>query len=972
MEKPNSSLAPPQPPITPNASKRMSLVQLFAGNQAAAAAAAAASAGSGGPTTPAGRRMSSESSNSNQQRLSSTTNSTGLGLASAITQVVEEEEGGKEDNEIDPQAHETSVLNSLKKVLPGRVGAMQLIRALDPAPSGKDTGMTTMSSNSYTSVKPLTSLSVDSEVEEFRTFHDEIAHPANVLNLVAEETDRHVFTEFDHLCNELLSNLGDFEAALEELTIWKDDFMTQSVPSTIKLQLTMLFARLFRSKSVMHEPTFELIRQVRLYSRPWMNKRHALLELEKDYQRQGHVLDVAIRKLEQLQIQIQRLRSDKKIALWERLCHKIFAVYIDEPEKEAECEPDSPPRTPRENPTLKPSSRLHQSSNLLHSNSHARLSRSRSRTLDPNMRRNSPHGSTRSFNDRHGSGLNEKQEIKAVISEKNPSWFKKAKSKANQFTKVLLKHHPKYIEKLTRLHRYPYVQRNNVLKYVSQRSDTLILRKLRKPNMPRCWSLIDTERFGKKGIEAGTSDIGHGNVLTNPQLISQIRKSRYSIVRSNSFNLFSELQFSSLKHPEVLLGINMVDELERDFNHDPNRSRAMSEDELDEEYIEDGEGLSDINYFGDFDSEMVDEMIDKYMNPYAKDKADLPNETDIINATEDESAKDTFTMQDVMELTLLHAQQMHLMQKEYEDRIRSQDAQMEVLKQSLADADLEYENRMKQANERAQRLAQKYMNHRGSTENTAKAAEGAHGTKGGGGAGGDDGSSSDSEDGKKKGKAGKDKKKKTSSKVKEVKSSLYSKEVKAPVIKPVIKLHKHEHVVKKKVFTSAPFSMNFMERLRWFTEERLKKMRELQDKFTSQEIAANEERLNQLKLIRRHKNIIEDSMYRDAEFVPYPGHVPTHKMRKAWIDQGVTLPWGARFQSMKKWENKPNVLNLFDIALKTIPRSSRPPEELALNENQEADSESSDDDNYVDERAESKKQESERTFVVVPDISKTQ
>ncbi|KAJ3027920.1 UNVERIFIED_CONTAM: hypothetical protein HDU68_002834 [Siphonaria sp. JEL0065] len=787
-------------------------------------------------------------------------------------------------------------MDSLTKLTSGRVGAIELIRTLDPNTNngGRETTST------VGSLKPLSSLSIDSEVSEFRNFHDEIAHPANVLNLVAEETDRHVFTEFDHLCNELLSNLGDFEAALEELTLWKDDFMTQSVPSTIKLQLTMLFARLFRSKSVMHEPMFELIRQVRLYSRPWMNKRHALLELEKDYQRQGHVLDVAIRKLEQLQLQIQRLRSDKKIALWERLCHKIFAVYIDEPEPEEESEfNDSPPRTPREASTLK--------------------ANPRNQTLDPMNRRNSPHGSVRSMHSRQGSHMNVKQEVKTYISEKNPSWFNKAKTRVNQFTKVLSKHHPKYQEKLIRLHRYPYPVRNNLVKYISQRSDTLILRKLRKPNMPRSWSLINLSKFDKKGIEIGASDTGIGNVLADSKIAAEIRRNPLSVIRSNSFNLFSELHFSSLKHPEVLLGINIVDSLERDYEHDVNRSRTVSEDELDEEYVEDREGFSDVNYFGDFDSEMVDEMIDKYMNPYSKDKSDLPNENDIIHSTDDDSAKDTFTMQDVMELTLLHAQQMHLMQKEYEDRIRSQDAQMEVLKQSLADADAEYENRMKQANERAQRLAQKYMNHRGSTENTAKAAEGVNGTK----PGADEDGSSDSDEGKKKGKGGKEKKKKGNAKIKEVKSSLYTKEVKEKVEKPVIILHKHEHVAKKKVFTSAPFSMNFMERLRWFTEERLKKMRELQDKFTSQEIAANEERLNQLKLIRRHKNVIEDSAYRDAEFVPYPGHVPTYKMRKAWIDQGVTLPWGARFQSMKKWENKPNVLNLFDITLKTIPSASQ-------------------------------------------------
>ncbi|KAJ3083348.1 hypothetical protein HDU99_010720 [Rhizoclosmatium hyalinum] len=884
-------------------SKRMSLAQVFAGNQTQAVLA---------PTTTSGRRTSTDS-----QGRSNTITPFGFSGLGGV-----EETEDYDDVEIDPQEYETTVLNATK-ILPGRGGAIQLIRSIDPnqSSSRKPSNIEIEEEN------PSSTLTVDSEVSDFRTFHDDMAHPANVLMLVADENDRRIYTEFDNICNELLSNLGDFEAALEELTLWKDDFMTQSVPSTIKLQLTMLFTRLFRSKSIMHEPTFELIRQVRLYSRPWMNKRQALLELEKDYQRQSHVLDVAIRKLEQLQLQIQKLRSDKKLLLWERLCHKIFAVYIDDLNNEDEQTDPEPQPT-----TVKATSRQSQhyppgvaKPQLLHGNSQ-HLDRTRSRTIShasrSPSRRNSPHGSSRSV---HGSNMNVKTEIKSYISDKRPAWFKKAKTRVNQFTTVLLKHHPRYQEKLTRLHRYPFCKRDQLFKYVSQRSDTLILRKLRKPNMPRSWSLIDMREFNGKGIRIGTGKNGSGNVLADPELAAQVARDKFSLVRSNSFNLFSELHFSSLKYPEVLLGINMQD-IGQDFQQDPMRSKVVSDDELDEEYQEDPDDwLSDVNYFGDFDSEMVDDMIDKYMNPHTKEKSELPTEGDILNPTEGDADKDTFSMQDVMELTLLHAQQMHLMQKEYEDRIRQQDIQMEVMKQTLADADAAYEERMKQANERAQRLAQKYMTHRGSTENTAKAAEGTHGGKGGGGRGGahDDGNSSESEDGGKKKKDGVEKKKKGISKEsKEAKSRLYNKEVKVPVVKPVIKLQSHEHTVKKKVFTSAPFSMNFMERLRWFTEERLKKMRELEDKFRTQEINANEERLNQLKLIRRHKGVIEDSAYRDAEFVPYPGTIPVHKMRKAWTEQGVTLPWDGRFKSMKKWENKPNVLNLFDIALRTIPSAS--------------------------------------------------
>ena len=79
--------------------------------------------------------------------------------------------------------------------------------------------------------------------------------------------------------------MGDLEASLEDMTTWKDDFLTQSVPSNVKLQLAILFARMLRCKSDLHEPIFEIITQVKLYSKPWIEKRNVIMELEKEYQR---------------------------------------------------------------------------------------------------------------------------------------------------------------------------------------------------------------------------------------------------------------------------------------------------------------------------------------------------------------------------------------------------------------------------------------------------------------------------------------------------------------------------------------------------------------------------------------------------------------------------------------------------------------------------------------------------------------
>ncbi|KAJ3147557.1 hypothetical protein HDU86_007955 [Geranomyces michiganensis] len=186
-------------------------------------------------------------------------------------------------------------------------------------------------------------LSMDSSIEDIRKYGQSVQHPGKLMNVLPDEYDREVQTEFDVICNELLNVLGEFETALEEMTIWKDDFLKQTVPSNIKLQLTLLFARLFRSKSDLHEPMFELIKQVRVYSRPWLNKSFSLVELEKDYQRQCHLIDVAIRKMEQMQLQIATVRSEKRVALWERLTHKVMEVYPDYAGQFVDAEPIIPP-----------------------------------------------------------------------------------------------------------------------------------------------------------------------------------------------------------------------------------------------------------------------------------------------------------------------------------------------------------------------------------------------------------------------------------------------------------------------------------------------------------------------------------------------------------------------------------------------------------------------------------------------------
>ncbi|TPX43256.1 hypothetical protein SeMB42_g04791 [Synchytrium endobioticum] len=187
----------------------------------------------------------------------------------------------------------------------------------------------------------------DSTAQELLEHANRVSHPATVLGVFDKwntlqvhsrpttsgyvgdrqttNTKKQDTTEHDELCTEVLSALGELEASIEEVMRWKDSFISnQGVPSVVKLKLMIMFTRLFRSKSDLHEPLFELIKQVRVFSEPWSDRRRALLAIENDFETQKHLVDVAIRRAEHLETQIARMKSEKRIGMWERLAGKLM------------------------------------------------------------------------------------------------------------------------------------------------------------------------------------------------------------------------------------------------------------------------------------------------------------------------------------------------------------------------------------------------------------------------------------------------------------------------------------------------------------------------------------------------------------------------------------------------------------------------------------------------------------------------
>ncbi|KAJ3415368.1 hypothetical protein HDV05_005105 [Chytridiales sp. JEL 0842] len=780
---------------------------------------------------------------------------------------------------------------------------------------------------------PKVNLTVDSPVKEFRQFHQNIPHPATVLNLVAQEDDREVYTEFDELCNEILSTLGDFEAALEEMTLWKDDFLTQTVPANVKLQLTLLFARLFRSKSEIHEPLFELLKQVRLYSRPWMNKQYALLELEKDYQRQGNVLDVAIKKLEQLQSQMSRMKSERRVVLWERLARKMLDELVNEPQR-----PESADIFDEDDLVVGrgQSARSKKSSRGASAHSHSRALSGGSRNGDGEQHL----GRSRQATAEEG--------IKAYIAQDQPSWMAKAKTLVDKFVSILKRHHPKALPKLSHLHKRPFRPPLNV-KYLSSETKTLHLRTLAPPNMPQRWSLVDISKLDAE-YRRQQQFSSMKSAIRNVE--PRLQAGKYARLRCNSYNALHDFRHCALVEPfgrkktqggaskDSFSVESLFERSKGNLGVDKPVARVNTGEEADSETDSIAEEDSDFEYFTNMDPIAMNETVGKMLDMR---KADVDT-TGEEEAAMLNSKKGYFSLQDVMELTLLHAQQMQILQAEYEDRIQDLESHANELRKQHADAQAEHEAALKQANDRAQRLAKEYMRNVEEQQALANAAEGEDGDSSS-----DDDSRGEDDDGEKlKGEAvqtpsGKvdskgvsPKKKKKAGKRGKLDRKKYGKN-KPPATR--IAVRRQEHLLKKPVFTSEPFGMSFMERLRWFTEEKLKNKQALQDRFTAIEIAANEERLRQLRLIRNPRGltadgaeVLDDDDHDHDEqgggvdtetlraiFVPHPGQVPPPKTRDTWAEKGINLPWGGRFQASTPKEGSRegmNILNLFDVALR--------------------------------------------------------
>ncbi|KAJ3375690.1 hypothetical protein GGF31_002894 [Allomyces arbusculus] len=154
--------------------------------------------------------------------------------------------------------------------------------------------------------------------------------PGGAVAATAAAATEQILNPFAIMCDDVVNSLAEFESAMQTFSQWKNDFLKQNVTSGVKLTLALMVAKILRSQSDLSQIVLELVRAVRTFSSAWSDKLNAIAELEDEHARQTRAFDVAIRKLESMHGQVTRNRTNRQTFLWEYLTRKLLRKAQEE------------------------------------------------------------------------------------------------------------------------------------------------------------------------------------------------------------------------------------------------------------------------------------------------------------------------------------------------------------------------------------------------------------------------------------------------------------------------------------------------------------------------------------------------------------------------------------------------------------------------------------------------------------------
>ena len=130
---------------------------------------------------------------------------------------------------------------------------------------------------------------------------------------------------FDTLCQVVLSSVVDVDTSIAEFGLWKDELLTHVIPANVMLRLLVAYSKMHRASMLLHAPLLELVRLVKLYSQKWNRKSEALVQLRDDYEKNKRHLSVALNRITQSRVDVERAKKERLLMNWERLFAKMLS-----------------------------------------------------------------------------------------------------------------------------------------------------------------------------------------------------------------------------------------------------------------------------------------------------------------------------------------------------------------------------------------------------------------------------------------------------------------------------------------------------------------------------------------------------------------------------------------------------------------------------------------------------------------------
>nr|KAJ3422583.1 hypothetical protein HK105_007415 [Polyrhizophydium stewartii] len=571
----------------------------------------------------------------------------------------------------------------------------------------------------------------------------------------------------------------------------------------------------------------------------------------------------------------------------------------------------------------------------------------------------------------HRIGLWERMIYKLIVAiiqsyiVDEPEWRHNVRNLVKRFKGILHRNFPGIKKILPQILRRPLPGPSPVIKYLSTRTGTIVTRKRPFPK-PRAISCHDfrelwdyqsemaereallSRRRKSSARTPGGDDYDFDFELEGDEReqsaeassaasVESAAEVRGNSLRSNSYNTLADLGKRALLKRPIIKGRQ---EIGSQLFEDEYDDEEYDDEELESEVSTDSDNYSEVDekYFQQFREEDIQEAVNTFLDTYPNGRERTDEEkTDADELHGLDTTREFFSMQEVIELTLLHAQQMHVMQSEYSERIARMSNQIQILHQEQAELNSEWEKRFLQAQERAQKMTQEFMLQAESRVNTtieeeASAPASVMRRKP---------SKSVPESPGRESRTRRvhhphrlsttDEAEETpNSKLEKLKARI-EKRRKLAIEKKLRAAKPKKRILpprKPRKFTSTPMAMSFLERLRWFTEMSLRKRAESRNVVTQMEMTANEQRLAHIRHIQGDdaastNGALTEKSALMAEFMPMPG--TTFGPTKARI----MSPWGGRFKTASTASNatarqnapKINVLNLFDVAMNIRPPS---------------------------------------------------